>query len=324
MSKEMIEEYNCENEKPEFKKYEPITEEKFRKIIKSEFKINPEKIIELWIKRLNNSLENISKKTNSEYSKAINDDGEERDSVLLNKDGTTRMNAFNKGEAGPYRKEDKSDKEYIKYLEKEWEEKEGWSEEKKEKNFGELWEKAKTIILNKIIGSKFIVARASKYDNYKNGVDNVIVDEGNIAGAFDEVSAEEGTRKEAEKSEKVEEKNKEGGATIKYGITVNREKQIIKKEVNNVPVFYLRLSGKELVKTLNEMDYESKEPSKVELNVFDNLIDSLKEQLEELKSRNLPGNENKEGVKTMMANAEKFEVSLGKIEKLREKFNANK
>jgi len=274
MSKEIVEGYNTGESERKFTKHESITQKKFKEIIESELG-DPERILERWVKNLKNSLENISKKINNEYNVAINSDGEERNTALLNEDGTIRMNAFNKGEGGPYKKEDKDDKKYIEYLEKEWEEEDGWSEEKKEKNFGELWEKAKTIILNKIIGEKFVVVRASKYDDYKNGVDNVIVDGENIVCAFDEVSAEEGTEKEAKKSEKVEEKNKEGGATIKYGITVNEENKIIKKEIKNIPVFYLRLSGRDLVKLLHKMDYKSEEPSEIELEVFDELIKSL-------------------------------------------------
>lgn len=328
MLKEIAGGYNCDSnkneKKSEFTKHESITQTKFKEIIGSKLE-DPEKVLERWVKNLKNSLKKISKKTNSEYNVAINNEGEERNTTLLNEDGTIRMNAFSIGEGGPYKKEDKSDKEYIEYLEKEWEEEEGWSEEKKEKNFGELWEKAKTVILNKVIGSEFIVARASKYDDYKNKVDNVIVDGENIVCAFDEVSAEKGTEKEAEKSEKVERKNEKGGATIKYGITVNEEKQIIKKEIKNIPVFYLRLSGRDLVKLLHRMDYESKEPSEIELNVFDDLIDSLKEQLEELENKEISENKNKEEVEAMRANAKKFADSLNRMEELRKDFNvANK
>ena len=326
MPKEIAGGYNCDENKknPEFKKYEPITEKRFREIIESEFG-NPEKMIDLWVKNLKNYLENISKKINDEYGVAINSDGEKRDTKLLNEDGTVRMNAFRIGEGGPYKNENKNDKKHIEYLEKKWEEEEGWNEEKKEKNFGELWEKAKTVILNKIIGTKFIVVRASKHDDYENGVDNIIINKetGNVVCAFDEVSAEKGTEKEVEKSEKVEEKNKEGGATIKYGLTVNKEKQIIKKEINNIPIFYLRLSGEDLVKLLHEMDYKSEKLSEIELNVFGDLVDSLKEQLKELEKKAIPDDENKEDVEAMIVNAKKFKYSLGKMEDIRKGFDAD-
>ena len=325
MSKEMMGGQNCninkKEEKPKFKKYEPITEKRFREIIGSELE-SPEGVIELWVKKLNNSLENISEKTNGEYKVAINSDDEEYGTRLVDIDGTIMIESFQKSEGGPYMREDKEfkkDKKKVKELEKKW------HKEEKEKNFGELWEKAKTVILNKIIGTGFIVVRASKHDDYENGVDNVIIDKeaGNVVCAFDEVSAEEGTEKEAEKSEKVEEKNKKGGATIKYGITVNEENKIIKKEIKNIPVFYLRLSGRDLVKTLSKMNFKSEKPSEIELEVFGNLINSLKGQLEELKNKDIPEDENKEAVKAMIVNAKKFEKSLEKMKECRKGFNVD-
>ncbi len=325
MPKEIIGGHNCDinerGEKPKFKKYEPITEKKFREILESDF-ANPDGTMGLWVKNLEDSLENISEKTNDKYNKAINSDNEEHITRLVNADGTVMMESFQKSEGGPYTREDeefKKDKKKAEELEKKWHKKE------KEKNFGELWEKAKTVILNKIIGTEFIVVRASKHDDYENGVDNIIIDKetGNVVCAFDEVSAEEGTEKEAEKSEKVEEKNKEGGATIKYGITVNEEKQIIKKEIKNIPVFYLRLSGRDLVKLLHEMDYKSEKPSEIELNVFDSLINSLKEQLGELKNKDILKDKNREEVEAMMNNLEGFESSLEKMEELRNSFEVN-
>lgn len=326
---------NTNKEKPEYESHEKMTEEKFKEIIESRLG-NPERIIELWVKNLKNSLGNISEKINDEYKTTINN-GEEFDSKLLEKDGTIRMNAFKKGEGGCYKSEGEEltkDKKRIGELEKKWEEewreegkgKEGrnWKQEK-EKNFGELWEKAKTVVLNKIIGKEFIVVRASKHDDYENGVDNIIVDKetGNVVCAFDEVSTERGTEKEAKKFEKIEEKNGKGGATIKYGITVNEEKKIIKKEIENIPVFCLRLSGGDLIKLLHEMNHESEEPSEIELGVFDDLIDSLEEQVRELKDKDIPEDENKEAVEMMMNNLKGFETSLEKMKELRDGFNAD-
>lgn len=326
MSKEMMGGQNCDvnerEEKPKFKKYEPITEKKFREILESDF-ANPDGTIDLWAKNLEDSLENIFKKTNNKYNRAINGDNEEHDTRLVNDDGTIMVESFQKSEGGPYERENKEFKKDKKIVKKFTEK---CQKEKRERNFGELWEKAKTIILNKIISSEFIVVRASKHDDLENGVDNIIINKetGNVVCAFDEVSAEEGTEKEAEKSEKVEGKNKEGGATIKYGITVNEENKIIKKEIKNIPVFYLRLSGRDLVKLLHEMDYESEEPLEIELEVFDDLINSLEGQLKELLDKDILEDENGEGVEAMIINAKKFSASLEKIKELRKSFNVNK
>lgn len=303
MPKEIAGGYNTNETEKSFTSHEKMTEQKFREIIESELGCS-ENIIEAWVKNLNEYLKNISEEINTEYNIAINSDGEDRDTRLVNADGTIMVESFQKSEGGPYAKEDdkfKKDKKKVKILE------EKWHKEEREKNFGELWEKAITVILNKIIGTEFIVVRASKYDDYMNGIDTIIIDKetGNVVCAFDEVITEEGTEKEAGKFEKVEEKNKKGGTTIKYGITVNEENKIIKKEINNIPVFCLRLSGRDLVNTLNKMNLKNKEISEIEMDVFNNLNNSLKEQLAELKNKNIVKD-------AMKNNLDGFEYSLKK------------
>jgi len=54
-----------------------------------------------------------------------------------------------------------------------------WSEEGGIKKEGEQFEIIKTIIFNKFLGNDFVVVRSSLYDDFKNGVDNIILDKKN-------------------------------------------------------------------------------------------------------------------------------------------------
>ena len=315
--------FEFEKNETEARRYcKPITAEIFEEFKRSGL-VDPEKTLESWKNRLDELLENISEKTNEEYKVAVNEEKKECETKLVNPDCTIRINSHRKKEGGQYKNEElRKDKEYIKKLEKEWDEEREEEGIEKDK-YGNLVEKTTIIILDKIIGEKFIVVRASRYDDCINGVDTVIVDKesGNVVCAIDEVKA----RKATEKFKKVRKKNSEGGATIKYGITVDDGK-LIKKSIENIPIFYFRVSGKDLVNILKEMmkPDNSEEPSKIELKVFSRLIDSFKNQFRELENKNIIEDENKEGVEAMRTNAEKFKGSLNKMDELRKDFNANK
>lgn len=265
-----------ENKKQE--RFEPITDKEFEKLI--EKLKNPEKAKETWKSGLNKLLENVSKKTNGEL-----------ETTLLDSDGTIRMNSFRKGEGGPYQNEGelKDDKRFVKEMEKKWSQELNQTIEEflenREWKHGSLWEKAVTVIFNKILKSDFIAVRASKFDDYHNGIDTLIIDKdtGEVICAFDEVSAEEESEIDINKHKKVEEQNEKGGAEIKYGITF-KEGKPIKESIKNVPVFSLRLSGEELLDVLQKINFNSlEEISESELELFDKLMLSLEKQIEEFK-----------------------------------------
>lgn len=122
---------------------------------------------------------------------------------------------------------------------------------------GELLEMVKTIVFNEFWGESFIVVRSSFYDDYSNGVDNLLVDRktGNVICAFDEVV---GTRGEAYKGKlnKLQEINR-AGAKFKYGFTINPETgKIIYKEISDVPFLCIALDQKTLMEVTKEFRKE--------------------------------------------------------------------
>ncbi|MFZ4631613.1 MAG: hypothetical protein ACOYL8_00205 [Patescibacteria group bacterium] len=148
-----------------------------------------------------------------------------------------------------------------------------------EKKSSNLTEIAITIMLHKILKKDFIVARASNYDDYNNGVDNVLVDKlsGEVVCGFDEVLsniADDGGAKKEAKLEKIMAK---GGARIKYGAKLENGK-LVRSEVRNIPAFYMSLSKDELANLLESIKNNPSEIGLVEENIFNKLINSLEAQ----------------------------------------------
>lgn len=158
--------------------------------------------------------------------------------------------------------------------------------ENKKRSYGSLLEMAITVVFHKLLKNDFFVVRASQHDDYENGIDHLIVrkSDGVVVGAFDEVNDETTGQRFAKKLEKVKNKAEKGGAKIKYGFTFEKnpqtkEMQLKKKCLRNVPSFYLPLSTQELKELLRDMNYDlNGEPSDVEIKVFSQLIDCLKQQ----------------------------------------------
>lgn len=168
-------------------------------------------------------------------------------------------------------------------------------EEKKKHRDGEKFEMLKTALFSKFLGEKFIVARSSEFDDIKRGVDNLILEKatGNLVCAFDEVvdiPEEDKAKKEKDSKNRYEEKKKRikdqnlewGGGKIKYGIGM-KDGKVIAKEYEGAPIFYLKVLKEELYKNLDKLipSFDEKSPEEIEL--FDNLINSLSEQYAELK-----------------------------------------
>ncbi|MEA2097945.1 MAG: hypothetical protein U9P70_02625 [Patescibacteria group bacterium] len=164
--------------------------------------------------------------------------------------------------------------------------------EDKQRTFGALWEKAKTVLCNELLGSDFIIVRAAKSDDYQNGIDNIIINKnnGNIVCAFDEISAKEESPLYEDKLDKVEFENKQGGVTIDYGITI-KEGKIVKKQFNNIPILALRISLNKLINLLETIscteENKKDENDKVKIDIFTELLNSLREQTDSLDEKNI-------------------------------------
>jgi hypothetical protein len=167
------------------------------------------------------------------------------------------------------------------------------------------WEKAAPILLARLM-PEFLVVRASAYDDYKNGVDNIILDKetGDIICAFDEVRDEPGGQREKKKADDFLKYARRGGATIKYGLGFEKDeggaRKLVRKEIKNIPKFYLSVSKEELTTLLAGMNYSfDAPPSEAEQELFGKLMKSLAEQALILKKQTLP--------QAVRANLEKFD-----------------
>ncbi|MFZ2149585.1 MAG: hypothetical protein WAV15_00275 [Minisyncoccia bacterium] len=152
-----------------------------------------------------------------------------------------------------------------------------WQEGKSRQKSGQM-EMAVTVLLSQMLGKDFLVVRTAPYDDYENGVDNLIVNRatGEVVGAFDEVH---GSTRAEEKKEKILKIAKKGGAEIRYGLGF-KKKKLKRAHLENIPVFYLGLEESELDELnqgLSENDMGKKD------KIFRKLLASLVDQQKELK-----------------------------------------
>lgn len=178
----------------------------------------------------------------------------------------------------------------------------------RKKKVGTEVEVAMTFLLQKTLGSDYIVARASVYDDYINGVDTVIVNKttGEVVAAFDELHNDDLGKRARAKEEKILKKAKRGGTHLKYGFSFDDGK-LVKKSLQNLPIFYLGLTTAELHKIYSKMNF----------NNLDQLIDEERAIMGDLKDSLLLQSKlimaldsTKPEVKKLQANVEKFQLSF--------------
>jgi hypothetical protein len=150
---------------------------------------------------------------------------------------------------------------------------------------GERFEVLKTIIFYKFLHKRFIIVRASFYDDVFNQVDNLIIEKetGNIVCAFDEVSAISGPRL-AKKQERFL-RNRTDGATVKYGVLSTRD-GLTKGEIKDIPIFYLALPHEHINKGIRNLT-SLEEISDYEEKLWAYFVITLLSQITRLKLENL-------------------------------------
>ncbi len=148
-----------------------------------------------------------------------------------------------------------------------------------EKNPSNLTEMALTVLLQKQLGDDFIVARSSKYDDYNNGVDQVIVyrPTGEVVCGFDEVIGRDGNDGSEKKKEKLERIMAKGGAYIKYGAKLEDGK-LVRGEIKNVPAFFMGINKSDLRELLDSLKNNPEKNSEAEEKIFLKLLESLESQ----------------------------------------------
>ncbi|PKM87038.1 hypothetical protein CVU83_03460, partial [Candidatus Falkowbacteria bacterium HGW-Falkowbacteria-2] len=162
----------------------------------------------------------------------------------LNADGTVKH--FDH----PDREEDER---LVIMQEKQWSKEVGKSIETwkrdKERDPSSLTEMGLTVCLQRLLPERFMVVRSSAYDDYNNGVDQLIIDRetGMVVCGIDEVIERTGDTGPSKKEEKVRNKMQKGGAKVKYGARVVEGKLVL-GSIGRVPAFYISLSKSDLVK----------------------------------------------------------------------------
>jgi len=156
----------------------------------------------------------------------------------------------------------------------------------KERNPSNLTEIALTLSLQRLLPDNLMVVRSARYDDYNNGVDQLIVDRdsGLVVCGIDEVINRQGNSGPSKKEEKVTQKMLQGGARVKYGARVEKGALQLGK-LQNIPAFYLSLEKNELADLCESL--EKGEATANERALLANLQTSLSEQIKSYESLSL-------------------------------------
>lgn len=178
-------------------------------------------------------------------------------------------------------------------------------EEKRAKKDGEKFEALKTLIFHKFARENFLIVRTSLYDDIENKVDNFILDSktGNPVCAYDELVGTSGERFE-EKQKKIVEINREGGAKLKYGLTL-KGNEWAKGTIKNIPIFYLAFPREHLKEAIEKVTPSLDEKTDYEKKMFEYFLALMDSQIKLLKLKSLP--------KSLTERISKFEKSLLKL-----------
>jgi hypothetical protein len=158
----------------------------------------------------------------------------------------------------------------------------------KKSGYGEKLEKLLFINLNRMLAPDYFVMHSSEYDDTANGVDFVIVEAstGIVACGFDGVYDEKGGERHRTKIKKLRKKAEKNGASIKYGFKFQNG-EIIKQSLHNLPNLFLNMNLEDIRRMEKEMNFlcgEGQNPSEFENDVFDKLLSSLENQLDDFRS----------------------------------------
>lgn len=209
-----------------------------------------------------------------------------------------------------------ADKKFVNDLESNWAREQyktlpEWKASK-EKNPATITEMAVTAVLHRLLKDRFIVARASAFDDYKYGVDNVLIDKetGAVVCGFDEVLGFNGDDGGEVKNDKIKKILAHGGASLKYGATIEDGK-IKRQELKNIPTFYLSLSKEELNILLKDLKSNS-DQTESEKKLVLKMLASLDKQYGEAKEIAVH--------QVLQENLDKF---AGSLEVIKQEINKN-
>ncbi len=191
---------------------------------------------------------------------------------------------------------------------------EEWND-KKEKDPATVSEMFITLLLHKVLKDRFLVARASHYDDYENGVDYVLIDKktGVVVCGFDQVLGMGKDDGGAKKKQKIDKILLRGGARLEYGITFDKENNLIRKKLKNIPTFFLGLSKDDLDKSLDSLqknnDLNDKVIDDFGKNILRKMVKSLEDQYSSARDL-IKETGDKNRYEMLLSNIDKFKESL--------------
>lgn len=145
------------------------------------------------------------------------------------------------------------------------------------KNIGELLEIVKTIAFNNFwFKERMVSLRTSKFDDYLNGIDEVIFDR----QTHQPLAAVDTTTNIKEKTEEIIDKIKRG-SQIKYGFYLTEG--IKKGSLNDLPTFIISLKTEELLDFAQKIieHFRGGKVEKIHFQIEKEILESLKRQAEE-------------------------------------------
>lgn len=176
----------------------------------------------------------------------------------------------------------------IKMKEETWAKERGLSSEQftaqQEKSKGSLAETAITLLLDKYLGDRFISVRASKWDDYENGIDNFLLDTktGAVVCGLDELFNDLNQASSEKKEEKVMNKFLKGGAYAKYGLKKDEGMDAVEiNRLSNLPTFFIAIDRNDLVDILENINSVNSNPA--EERIIKDIIFSLNLQINKMK-----------------------------------------
>lgn len=215
---------------------------------------------------------------------------------------------------------DEADRRFVEIKEGAWAQESGLSLEefkrKQEVSSSALAEQAITLSLAKVLGSRFLSVRASFWDDYENGVDNLLLDldTGSVICGFDEVIEGYHQKGGEKKEKKIMDKFSKGGSFVKYGLksVSQSDAEVAISKQSNLPTFFVAINKEELAELLEKIN--EPEISAPEKRIIGEMIGSLEEQM------GLMNNQVATGTNPHLADNLKRSVSL--ISVLKEKIGS--
>jgi len=208
--------------------------------------------------------------------------------------------------------EERQDRALIASKEKLWAEDAGKNLEAlaadREKNPANIAEIATTLLFDKVLHDDFIIVRASTYDDYENGADQLIIDKqtGAVICGLDDALLGSSNKDNGQKKEiKIDKKMKDGGAEIKYGATIS-EGKLKRTDLHHTPIFYFNLGKADLNGLLASLVSDSNGLSEVEAATYAKLVDSLLSQAAEYGTDNSLHSELKNNLRNFAPSLDKM------------------